>query len=152
MNDFFHTRRIIVLAVFVFIALSYITLRYVRLALTSVTEIAVRTPVMERGAIVDRSGKPLAVQTNFYHVGVTPKTAAAAESFAKDVASILGMKEGEVESIIENAEGSPFVYLKKKITQSSYDELKQIIDTKGYTFVRCDRIPGRVFPACRLYG
>lgn len=146
MNDFFHTRRIIVLAVFVFIALSYITLRYVRLALTSVTEIAVRTPVMERGAIVDRSGKPLAVQTNFYHVGVTPKTAAAAESFAKDVASILGMKEGEVESIIENAEGSPFVYLKKKITQSSYDELKQIIDTKGYTFVRCDRIPGRVYP------
>ena len=57
MNDFFHTKRIIVLAVFVFIVAAYITLRYVRLALTPVAEITPRTPVMERGAIVDRSGK-----------------------------------------------------------------------------------------------
>ncbi|MBM7023583.1 penicillin-binding protein [Treponema sp. Marseille-Q4523] len=146
MNDFFHTKRIIVLAVFVFIAAAYITLRYVRLALTPVAEIAARTPVMERGAIVDRSGKPLAVQTNFYHVGVTPKMIADVASFAKDVASILDMKEGEVASIIENAKGAHFVYLKKKIGQTAYDELQQIIDTKGYTFVRCDRIPGRVYP------
>ena len=146
MNDFFHTKRIIVLAVFVFIAAAYITLRYVRLALTPVAEITPRTPVMERGAIVDRSGKPLAVQTNFYHVGVTPKMVADAASFAKDVASILGMKESEVATIIEKAKGAHFVYLKKKIGQTAYDELKQIIDTKGYTFVRCDRIPGRVYP------
>ena len=114
MNDFFHTRRIIVLAVFIFIAAAYITLRYVRLALTPVAEITPRTPVMERGAIVDRSGKPLAVQTNFYHVGVTPKMVADVASFAKDVASILGMKEDEVVSIIEKAKGAHFVYLKKK--------------------------------------
>ena len=34
---------------------------------------AQNTPEIERGSIVDRSGFPLAVQTNFYHVGVSVK-------------------------------------------------------------------------------
>ena len=46
-------------------------------------------PVVERGSIVDRNGKPLAVQTNFYHLVVTPKLIKDPAFFAKKIIRIL---------------------------------------------------------------
>jgi cell division protein FtsI (penicillin-binding protein 3) len=146
MNDFFRKKRVIGSAIIITIFVGFTIAKYARLAYTPVEQIKVRPQVSGRGAIVDRSGKPLAVQTNFYHVGVTPRLITNIPVFAKDVAPALDMNEDGIISILNYAKESSFVYLKKKITQTAYDQLKQITDAKKYTFVRYDRIPGRVYP------
>lgn len=105
---------------------------------------------VHRGSILDRNGKPLAVATNFYHFGVTPSAVEQKNSklFAHTVAPILNEKESTILRILEDNKDASFVYLKKKIDQSTYDELKRACDRSGYnsSVVRFDRIPGRVYP------
>lgn len=146
MNDYFRRKRVIGTAVVILAFTGYVLVKYAKLAYTPVEQIVPRIQMTERGSIVDRSGKPLAVQTNFYHIGVTPRLITDKTAFAKDIAPVLDMNESDILSILENAKNSSFVYLKKKIDQASYDQLKQITDAKKYSFVRYDRIPGRVYP------
>jgi Cell division protein FtsI/penicillin-binding protein 2 len=146
MNEYFRKKRIIGTAVAVLLFIGYTTVKYAKLAYTPVEQITPRSQIIERGSIVDRLGKPLAVQTNFYHVGVTPHLILDKPMFAKDTAPALGMTEADILSILDNAKNSSFVYLKKKIDQESYEQLKQITDAKKYSFVRYDRIPGRFYP------
>ena len=110
--------------------------------------LAQNTPAVERGSIVDRSGFPLAVQTNFYHVGVSVKNirdnSKIKNRFATDVAPLLDMEESQILSLLETDRS--FVYLKKKVTQSMYEPLKRLTDERGYNFVSYEKIPGRNYP------
>ena len=72
MNGFFKKPAMITMLVLLAIFFIYVFSRYAILAFTPVSSIQLPNQQAERGAIVDRLGKPLAVQTNFYHVGVTP--------------------------------------------------------------------------------
>ncbi|MDE5898135.1 MAG: penicillin-binding protein 2, partial [Treponemataceae bacterium] len=146
MNGFF--KKPAVIAIFLLLAafVVYILVRYTQLAFTPVASIVLPPPAAERGSIVDRNGKPLAVQTNFYHVGVTPYLVKDKEAFAQDVAGALDMEPEEILSILAQNDKASFVYLKKKISQTAYTELKKITDEKEYIFVSFDRIPGRVYP------
>ena len=108
-------------------------------------------PVVERGSIVDRNGKPLAVQTNFYHLVVTPKLIKDPAFFAKKIAPTLNCDPEEIQSKIENNIKSNFVYLRKKVTQDQYDELTRIVSENSFSnFTSFDRIPGRIYPENNL--
>ena len=113
-----------------------------------VTPISQNKPVVERGSIVDRSGFPLAVQTNFYHVGVSVKNIRdnekLKEKFSRDIAPRLGIEEVNVLNAINNSRG--FTYLKKKISQTEYESLKEFTDEHNYNFVSYEKIPGRNYP------
>lgn len=146
MNSFFNKTALKIVLFFVCVFFIYTLAKYVSLAFTPIGKISSKTQTVERGSIVDRSGKPLAVQTNFYHVGVTPKRIKNPEQFAKDLAAPLNMEENELLRIIQQAENSSFVYLKKKVDQNTYNELKKITSEKNYLYVSFDRIPGRVYP------
>ena len=124
----------------------YVLVLYAKLAFTPVSSIVSSAPPVQRGSIVDRTGKPLAVQTNFYHVGVTPHLVRNKAQFADDVSGPLGMESSDIMRILEQNSAASFVYLKKKITQTAYAELKKITDAKGYVYVNYDRIPGRIYP------
>ena len=124
----------------------YVLVLYAKLAFTPVSSIVSSAPPVQRGSIVDRNGKPLAVQTNFYHVGVTPHLVRNKAQFADDVSGPLGMESSDIMRILEQNSAASFVYLKKKITQTAYAELKKITDAKGYVYVNYDRIPGRIYP------
>ena len=153
-NGFFSKYRLIALGsvglVFTLIILS----AFAKLAVTPKQSLATPVPQVERGSIVDRNGKPLAVQTNFYHFGVTPKNITDADAFASDIAPSLGMTKAELTQLIENAKENPktsrFIYLRKKIDQVTYEELRQIIKEKKYNFARFDKIPGRIYPENEL--
>lgn len=146
MNSFYNKTALKIVLVLVCAFSVYTFSKYVSLAFTPLGKISSRTQNVERGSIVDRSGKPLAVQTNFYHVGVTPKRIKNRELFVKDLAVPLNMTEDELLKIIQRAENSSFVYLKKKVDQNTYNELKKITSEKNYLYVSFDRIPGRVYP------
>ena len=64
--------------------------------------------------------------------------------FANDVAPLLEMLPEEILEIIDT--NKSFVYLKKKISQTMYEPLKQLTDEKGYNFVSYEKIPGRNYP------
>lgn len=150
MNDFFKNGRVLFLAVLSVAAVAIILIRYAKLANTAPEKIMPRETLIERGSIVDRFGKPLAVQTNFYHVGVTPHLLQNQNAFVRDVAPILLMSENELHSLLQKNRDANFIYLKKKIPQTQYEELKQIAEAKNYSSVRFDKIPGRVYPEGKL--
>ena len=103
---------------------------------------------VERGSIVDRSGFPLAVQTNFYHVGISTRNIKDDEvkkaSFARDIAPLLSMDEETVLNTISSSKS--FVYLKKKIDSTTFYSVKKMTDEKNYNFVSYEKIPGRNYP------
>ena len=146
MNGFFKKPALLVIFALGALFFLHVFIRYAKLSFTPSAQITPSSPVIERGAIVDRAGKPLAVQTNFYHVGITPRLVKNVDTFATDTAKILEMTEADLKRIITGADNSNFVYLKKKVDHNTYLELKKITDAKNYNFVNYDRIPGRVYP------
>ena len=108
----------------------YIFSKYAVLSFTPVGKISQKSQTVERGSIVDRSGKPLAVQTNFYHVGVTPHLIKNKEQFSQDIAGALGLTPSEVFNLISKNDKASFIYLKKKVDETVYSELKKITMTE----------------------
>ncbi len=148
MNSFFKTRQLIFFFICCGLCLLALLIRYVKLSVQPVTPVPKNKIEIERGSIVDRSGYPLAVQTNFYHVGVSVKNIRdnekLKEKFSKDIAPYLDISEEHVLNAINGSRG--FTYLKKKITQTEYQELKSFTDSKNYNFVSYEKIPGRNYP------
>ena len=95
MNQFFRPKQTVFFFICCGICLLVLLFTYAKLSLQPVTPVAQNIPPVERGSIVDRSGFPLAVQTNFYHVGISVKNIKDNEKvknrFASDIAPLLEM-------------------------------------------------------------
>ncbi|MCR5606451.1 MAG: penicillin-binding protein 2, partial [Treponema sp.] len=145
MNNFFSKWRIIVLAIFGCLFIAAIYLKYIKLAFTPLVDIPNISPSTERGSILDRNGKKLAIQTDFYHLGVSPNLINDKEDFAKKISPIIGINEEDILNTLKNAKN--FTYLRKKMDRISYEEIKKAIDETGYSsVVNYDQIPGRIYP------
>lgn len=156
MNGFFSKTRLIILGSVSAVFTVVIIVTFGKLAFSPKPAVYPPQPQIERGFIVDRNGKPLAVQTNFYHFGITPKNLSdeTIEQFAKDIAPALLENPDTIIQTVKTARDNPktsrFVYIQKKIDQVTYEELHQIVKEKRYTFARFDKIPGRVYPENEL--
>ena len=150
MNGFFPKWRIIVFSVLTSLMVAALLVRYARLSAAQPERVAQKVPAVERGSIVDRNGKPLAVDTNFFHMGINPQKIKNPEDFARDVAPALEMSQDEILGIIRKAlekKNSRFAYLKKKMPLTTYEAVKKITDQKQYrAAVSYDKIPGRIYP------
>ena len=148
MNQFFKPKQTVFFFICCGICILVLLFTYAKLSLQPVVPIAQNTPEVERGSIVDRAGFPLAVQTNFYHVGVSVKNLRdnnkVKARFASEIAPLIEMEEEEVLSLLDT--NKSFVYLKKKISQTMYEPLKELTDEHGYNFVSYEKIPGRSYP------
>lgn len=148
MNKYFKKIKVIIFFVFCGICLFALLYKYAKLAARPVGVVAQNKPQAERGSIVDRTGYPLAVQTNFYHVGVTLKNVREnnklKEKFINDIAPVLEMEKDVLKSLLNSQKN--FVYLKKKILQNEYEAARAVTDSKNYSFVSYEKIPGRTYP------
>ena len=148
MNDFFKKKQTVFFFICCGLCIAAILIRYAKLAMLPVSASNPAREIVERGSIVDRSGFPLAVQTNFYHVGVTLRNIRdnkkVKDAFISDVAPILDMSESQLNELLSTKKS--FVYLKKKIVQTEYEALKNITEDKNYNFVSYEKIPGRNYP------
>ena len=145
-NSFFKKERLWIAGIGIFIFMGMVIFQYGRIAFAPAKEIVTKTSTSERGSIVDRNGKPLAVQTNFYHFGVTANSLKNLEQFAEAVTPVIDADKAELIEKLKSAKELPFIYIKKKITQNTFEELKSVIPEKDLHAVRFDRIPGRVYP------
>ena len=147
MNHYLRKWRVILLCTLMAIFAVVILVKYTKLAFVKSIQTFSSTPIVERGSIVDRNGKALAVSTNFYHFGVTPSAIKDVTAFAQLIAPVLHQNANEIVSTITDSSDSRFVYIKKKIDQNSYEELQKLCSANGFAgAVRFDRIPGRIYP------
>lgn len=147
-NGYFKKVRLWIVAVPTALFVILIIFKFGKLAFTAQKDLIPPKPVVERGSIVDRNGKPLAVQTNFYHFGVSPQALGEShfDTFANNVAPALGMSNTEISAKLRAASNSSFIYIRKKITEEQHTELQKIVEKYNYAAARFDRIPGRVYP------
>ena len=92
-NGFFSKTRIVFFILILTAFAAYIGASYVKLAFTPPAEIAAKTEPPRRGSIYDKNGKPLAVQTAFYHIAVTPSAIEDYDYFAQSLAGVTGLSK-----------------------------------------------------------
>ena len=150
LNNFFSKPRLIVLIVFFILFAAYIIVSYGILAFKENSTTASVSIEVERGSILDNSGKPLAVDTTFYHLAATPSMLEGKEGLAaQTVAPVTGIAPDTIKEMILNAK-SDFLYIKKKLTESQHDELVTAIEKSGLRGLYFDSIPGRIYPENEL--
>ncbi len=143
-SSFYSKGRIIFVVTVLSALLFYIVFSYGKL---SVKKVPVFTPPaenVERGTILDRNGKTLAVQTNFYHLCATPSVIKDKEKTARVLAPALNLTKEEVLQLFNSS--PTFVYIKKKMEQSEYNEVSAIIEKYKIYGLRFEKIQGRTYP------
>ena len=143
-SSFYSKGRIIFFISVLAVLLFYILFSYGKL---SVKKVPVFTPPaenVERGTILDRNGKTLAVQTNFYHLCATPSVIKDKEKTAKVLAPALNLTKDDIMKLFDSS--PTFVYIKKKMEQSEYDEVSALIEKYKIYGLRFEKIQGRTYP------
>jgi len=146
----FKRRYIIVfscLAIFVF----YLLFHYAKLMVTGELPPVVRqsTGLPERGAILDRNGRFLALQIRFADVSVWRPSITDIDVLSNELSDILDMTPAEIRSRINNSE-SNFIYLRRNIEDSTARSLSAILEEKRIRGVMIQPIVGRVYPERNL--
>ncbi|GHV28861.1 penicillin-binding protein [Spirochaetia bacterium] len=106
-------------------------------------------PFVERGPILDRNGRVLALQTRLGNVTVWRPDVVDREILSRDLALILGLPAVTIESRIATSP-SDFIYLKKQVEQSTIREIENLKAEGRLRGVGVEAIVGRIYPEKRL--
>ena len=83
-----------------------------------------------RGAILDRNGRELAASTMTKSLFVDPNHVENAQQLAEDLAPLVGKT---VDEVLEDINvGGGFSWVKRRMEQSEYEAIRQLIREKGY--------------------
>ena len=103
----------------------------------------------ERGSILDRNGRFLALQIRFADVCIWRPSINDIEVLSNELAPILEMSSTEIREKINSSE-SNFLYLKRQIEDSSARRLSAVLDEKKISGVLVQPIVGRLYPEKNL--
>ncbi|MDR3020405.1 MAG: transpeptidase family protein [Treponema sp.] len=103
----------------------------------------------ERGAILDRNGRFLALQIRFADVAIWRPSITDMELLTTELADILEMTPSEIQRRIGSSE-SNFLYLKRQIDDASARRLSSLILEKKIRGVMVQPIVGRLYPEKNL--
>jgi cell division protein FtsI (penicillin-binding protein 3) len=105
----------------------------------------------ERGPILDRNGRILALQTRLGNVSVWRPEIRDAEALIRDIAPILEMSPDEIRDRIELSP-SDFIYLKKQVDQSTIHAIESAKAQRQLRGIGIEPVVGRIYPEKRLAG
>ncbi|MDR1100064.1 MAG: transpeptidase family protein [Treponema sp.] len=109
-----------------------------------------RSPgLTERGPILDRNGRFLALQTRLANISVWRPEIRNVEVLSQDLAPILEMPADEIRERI-NMAPSDFVYLKKQVDESTVRMINSLKETDHLRGVAVEPIVGRIYPERNL--
>ena len=168
-NGFFSKTRLIIVGALAGFFSLVVLIRFTKLSFVKAPQMAKRIPKIERGSILDRNGKPLAVSTNFYNFKITPsKILEGADSLkASDAKSFKTPQESLVDFVMDmaevfdidpdqliqditqaNDENRAYFYVSRKISESQKTEVERISQKyfKNPSDYGFDTMPGRVYP------
>jgi len=141
------------IVVFTFLAafLLYLLIHYALLMFGSEKPPALRTiaDLPDRGPILDRNGRFLAIQIRFADVSVWRPSITDIDLLSNEVSAILDMTPSEVQNKI-NSSAANFLYLKRQIDDATARRLGAMLDEKKIRGVMIQPIVGRVYPEKNL--
>ena len=120
--------------------LALVVFRYAWLQLVQGSELAARMRAQvgenylaqsTRGAILDRSGREMAVSTMTKSLYVDPNHVKEPEVLARELAPLIGLTEQQV--LDDIAEGGGFQWVKHHLAQDEYEAVRQLMKEKEYT-------------------
>lgn len=103
---------------------------------------------VERGSILDRNGKILAVQTTLYNIAVTRSVIKDRQSFASALSGPCSLDEGEILSRLEGS--GDFFYLKKRVSESEKVAVEAAIKAARLKGARLEPVMSRTYPENNL--
>ncbi len=145
MNGFVSRARLTVLFAGIAAFLLLIVFNYGRFMLVHRPESVQPRIMTERGSILDRNGKILAVQTTLYNIAITRSAIEDKELFAGSVGSACSIPEGELLSRL-NEEGADFFYLKKKISEGEKAAIAEVVSRNRLRGIRLEPVMSRTYP------
>jgi cell division protein FtsI (penicillin-binding protein 3) len=103
----------------------------------------------ERGPILDRNGRVLALQTRLANVSAWRPDVTDIGAVSRELAPILSLSAAEIEGRLR---GSPsdFVYIKRQIDQSTIKEIEDARREGRLRGISLEPILGRIYPEKRL--
>ena len=107
------------------------------------------TGLPDRGSIMDRNGRFLALQIRFADVSVWRPSISDIDVLSDELSAILEMTPAEIQSRINSSE-SNFLYLKRQIDDSTARRLSALLSEKRIRGVMVQPIVGRVYPEKNL--
>jgi cell division protein FtsI (penicillin-binding protein 3) len=128
------------------IAVLLILWRYISLMLLTpeIQQNPAQRAVVERGPILDRNGRILAIQTELDSVTVWKPEMEDRDSVAALLATALDMTESSVLDILLGP--ASFAYIKRKVTQAESDEVRRLMDASKLRGVHMQREFDRTYP------
>ena len=147
MNNFYSRGRLIFFAVIIGLLIFGILCSYANLMFKPEAQVLPKTMIRERGSILDRNGKVLAIQTTVYNLSVTP-SAIKKENIpvlAAALGPIIGIEPAQIEQQIKEAP-SDFLYLKKRINQSEHDDIQAVVAANNLRGLRLEKAIARSYP------
>lgn len=106
-------------------------------------------PRPERGPILDRNGRILAMQTRMGNVTVWKPEISNLAPVAQELARILGGDQKDISDRIQNSSGD-FVYVKRKVDQTTLDAIEASRNEGKLPGVGIEPTVGRVYPEGHL--
>ncbi|MDR0599485.1 MAG: penicillin-binding protein [Treponema sp.] len=103
----------------------------------------------ERGAILDRNGRALALQTRLGDVSVWRPDLTEPEETARELSPILNIPAEEIARMIDGAP-SNFLYLEKQADQSTIQRIQRLRAQGKLQGVTIKPVLGRIYPEKRL--
>jgi cell division protein FtsI (penicillin-binding protein 3) len=110
---------------------------------------AAAAPFKERGAIFDRNGRVLALQTRLGNVTVWRPEITGLGALARDLAPVLEIPEEEIQERI-GFSPSDFIYLKKQVDQSTIRTIEAAKTQGKLRGIGIEPVVGRIYPEKRL--
>ncbi len=145
MTGFFSRKRIIFLSIVAIVLVAVIIFQYGKNMLTPETVQVQPKITVERGSILDRNGKILAVQTTLYNIAITRSAIPDKPLFASLVGPVCNIPEDELLTQL-NASGNDFFYLKKKISESEKNALAETVSKGRLRGIRLEPVQSRTYP------
>ena len=125
-NRFISRKRIFFLALIATVLVIVILVQYGKHMLMPKPDPIQPKITVERGSILDRNGKLLAVQNTLYNIAITRSTIQDKAVFASLLSPVCDIPE---QTLLErlSASGSDFFYLKKKISESEKSAIAETV-------------------------
>jgi cell division protein FtsI (penicillin-binding protein 3) len=110
-----------------------------------------RQSPVERGPILDRNGRILAMETKLGNISVWRPGIDDVKLLSEELAPLLQMSAGEIRERIAYS-SSEFLYLKKQVGQSTIQAVEAAMAGGNLEGVNIENIAGRIYPEQELAG
>jgi cell division protein FtsI (penicillin-binding protein 3) len=128
----------------------YILIKFVMIIVnTSAPSLPVNPPLQERGPILDRNGRILAIQTRLGNITLWKPEMKDLDLLAAQLENITGISAAELKDNISQSPND-FMYIQKKVDQSvikAIDTAKEKGDLRG---IGIEPVQGRIYPEKNL--